>query len=102
LSFNSDEEVAAYNIFHFLNRYFRFQKIYLTLINEGLLPIRKLSSDLLEVGLGPGQGSYALSDLYFLLKEYGLETQNKRLINLEFVFDYVEIHKILFGRLQNF
>lgn len=93
LFFDLNEEVAAYNIFHFLTRYYRFQKIYLTLINKGLLPIRKLPSDLLEVGLGPGQGSYALSDLYFLLKEYGLETQNKRLNNLEFVFNYVEKSK---------
>ena len=90
LHFDNNPEIIAYNLFHFLNRYWRFQVIYLRLIEEGLLPIRKLPSDILEVGIGPGQGLFTLSDIFFLLKDYGWADQHKVLTEFEFHCDYVE------------
>lgn len=90
LSFNDDKEVIAYNILHFLIRYHRFQIIYTKLFEGGLLPVRNKPSNILEIGLGPGQGLYALADLFYNLKEYGFKRDFKRLKNLNWTFDYAE------------
>jgi hypothetical protein len=90
LNFDSPEEVFAYLIMHFLERYHRFQLIYLALLQEGVLPIRNLPSDILDVGTGPAVALYSLSDMLNLLICYGIENDIDVLKNLEFNFDYIE------------
>jgi hypothetical protein len=85
--------VEAYSILHFLDRFHRFQLIYLKLLEEGLLPIKSFPIDVLDVGTGPGPTLFALSDIYSSLKLFGAEVSDERLTNLTFTSDYVEYSK---------
>lgn len=85
--------VEAYVIMHFLERYHRFQHTFLFLLQMGVLPIRKLCTDVLDIGAGPTPALYALADLILRLKQYGIENNIDRLTSIDFNVDYVEKSK---------
>lgn len=99
-----DEEwvVPAYTALHFLNRYHRFQLIYLKLIELKLFPVRKLPIDILDYGTGPAHSLFALSDIYQLLKNYGKYKKIERLEKLIFNPDYVELSNSFRNWLHHF
>jgi len=90
LDFNNDYESVAYSIIHLLDRYHRAQLISRLLVREGLLPVREKSSDILEVGIGPGNMSLGVSDCYRSLQQFGEEKGIEKFINVDFSLDYVE------------
>lgn len=68
IDFEEDETALAYTIFHFLDRYHRFQILIRDLWNKGYLrnnTFRKI--DILEIGSGPAQGLFAFSEHFLEL-----------------------------------
>ncbi|MBP2134502.1 hypothetical protein J2128_002468 [Methanomicrobium sp. W14] len=90
LHFDNEFESVAYSLMHLLNRYHRAQLISRLLVREGLLPVREKSSDILEVGIGPGNMSLGVSDCYRSLKQFGEDKRIEKFINLDFSLDYIE------------
>ncbi len=96
INFEDRVYVLAFIISHFLNRYHRFQKMTMKLLEHSLLPIRtksNLTTNILSIGSGPAPSLFAFSDLYNLIRKYGKEKYEnfERLANLRFKTDYVEI-----------
>jgi hypothetical protein len=89
LEFNTCE-AYAYIIMHFLERYRRFQQIYLLMLKGGFLPMRQKPAHILDVGTGPAMALYSLSDIIELLKVFGDKNQAELLRNIDVRFDYVE------------
>ena len=83
-------EAHAYAIMHFLERYRRFQQIYLLMLKEGILPVRQKTSNILDVGTGPAMALYSLSDILELLRNFGHTNNVDLLSHLNYGFDYVE------------
>ena len=79
----------AYALLHFLDRYHRFQIIFDTIYETGLMPIPTRKINILDVGTGPGPSMYAISDFYSNLYSKGKITHQGR-INENFSIDYVE------------
>ena len=85
IDYQNSETAYAYAVWHFLDRYHRFQIIFGELCKNGYLIYSKdRTIDILEVGAGPAQGLFAISDHYAEL--------NKLKSNKEFSIqsDYVE------------
>lgn len=85
IDYQNSETAYAYAVWHFLDRYYRFQIIFGELCKNGYLIYSKdRTIDILEVGAGPAQGLFAISDHYAEL--------NKLKSNKEFSIqsDYVE------------
>lgn len=94
ITYDEDGAAEAYAILHFLDRYHRFQLIFLKMIESDLLTINREEIDNLDVGTGPAPALFALSDIYSLVREY--HTSNN--IRLPFKLineknDYVERSK---------
>ena len=85
ISFDNYGVALSYIIWHFLDRYHRFQLIYKELLNNGLL-CRKRNVDVLDVGAGPAQALFALNDYYNSLKIF-------RSKDYKYKLDYVERSK---------
>ena len=90
IDYNDDEIAYAYSAVHFLDRYYRFTRTFLKLIDYKYLPISYREVTILDVGTGPGPALYAVSDVYTSLREFGKISGDSRLINLKFSTDYVE------------
>jgi len=93
INYDQPNIVNAYTILHFLDRYHRFQLISLELLKQGLLPVRKLQTDILEIGPGSASAMFAVADMFLLLRKFGEENQINRLTSIKFKFDYVELSK---------
>ena len=94
IDFDISFYTIAYIITHFLNRYHRFQKICTKLLENFIFPIRNrisLTTDILSVGCGPAPSLFAIADFFLLLRQYGKFRNIKRLEDLNFNTDYVEI-----------
>ena len=89
ISFNADE-VEAYGLFHFLDRYHRFQMIFGRLFQRGYFPTPKYPIDALDIGCGPAPSLFALDDFVRILKKYGECSENKRLQQLTIQMEYLE------------
>lgn len=77
----------AYIMLHFLDRYHRFQLIFLDMLQNGSFPIRK-TIHVMDVGTGPAPSLFALSDMVLLINQYMAETNNSQKtirINLDYV-----------------
>jgi len=87
---NYDEPgvVEAYVILHFLDRFHRFQLIFLNLLEQGLLPIKILPIDVLDVGTGPAHALFALSDIYSGINLYA-EDAGEFMPSRDFIVDYL-------------
>jgi hypothetical protein len=83
--------IEAYSIAHFLDRFHRFQIIYRILLREGLFPVRKLSSNIIDVGTGPANALIALNFIYRSLMNFGKKNEVLQLKNIEYSVDYVEL-----------
>jgi hypothetical protein len=90
LTYDEPGTAEAYALLHLLDRYHRFQLISKTLIESGILPIRRRDINILDVGSGPGPAMYALSDTYTMLSQFGSEQGVPVLKNLRWYSDYVE------------
>jgi ribosomal protein RSM22 (predicted rRNA methylase) len=90
LGFNNVGEVYGYVSLHFLERYYRFQLIYLSMLEKGILPVRKLQANILDIGTGPAVALYSLNDIFYLLNLYGKMNDIPLLMNFNYHFDYVE------------
>ena len=88
--FNCIATVAAYGIWHFLDRYTRFQILYMVLLELGVLPVRYAKINALDVATGPAASMYALSDIYAALRQYGSENAVLELAQVQYRPDYVE------------
>lgn len=88
ITYEEDGVTEAYILFHFLDRYHRFQLTYLKLIEDGLFPIKKKICAL-DIGTGPGPSLFALSDIIELYKKFEIEVLGKETIK-EINLDYVE------------
>ena len=64
IDFQKDEMAVAYAIWHFLDRYHRFQIMLQTLIDKGCLIYKECRYDVLDIGTGPSQTLFALSDYF--------------------------------------
>lgn len=87
ITYNENGVSCAYAILHFLDRYHRFQLIFLELIEKKKLPIKE-SIDIIDIGSGPGPSMYATSDMYNLYRLYEEEIYGKskiKKINIEYV-----------------
>jgi len=93
INYDQPGRATAYIILHFLDRYHRFQLISLELLKQGLLPVRKLQTDILEIGSGPAPAMFAVADMLLLLRKFGEENHINRLTSIKFKFDYVESSK---------
>ena len=82
--------VQAYALLHFLDRYHRFQIILSRLAELGVLPIKMLPIDILDVGTGPGPSLFTVSDFYALLVRYGVAMGDEALAGLRYNSDFVE------------
>ena len=74
--------VEAYVILHFLDRYMRFLKIYLKLLEMRIFPFKE---ELVVLDIGPAPSLYALSDIFYLLKNYYKEKIKIKEMNLGYV-----------------
>lgn len=72
------------------------------MFEKGILPIRKLPSDILDIGTGPAISLYSLNDIFYLLKMYGEINDIPMLKNLNYNFDYVERNNGFRDFLHNF
>jgi hypothetical protein len=60
----------AYAFVHLLERYRRFAQALDWLLRAGIIPMRKIGTDVIEVGAGAGSALYATADFYELLTYY--------------------------------
>lgn len=70
ITYDEEGSAEAYAILHFLDRYHRFQLIFIKMLELDLLTIKRSRIDNLDVGTGPAPALFALSDMYSLIKEY--------------------------------
>jgi hypothetical protein len=82
--------VEAYAILHFLDRFLRFQQIFLKMLERGLLPMKTLPIDALDVGTGPAPALFALSDIYSSLYHFAGEVSEEWIGSPVLRSDYVE------------
>lgn len=82
--------VLAYSILHFLDRYHRFTKSFLKLIDHKFLPLSYREIEILDVGTGPGPALFAISDIYDSIVQFANATNNNALAKLKIKCDYVE------------
>lgn len=74
LDFEENETAHAYTVWHFLDRYHRFQIVIGDLWKQGYLCYKKNRKiDILEVGAGPAQGLFAFSEHYAELNQLAKE-----------------------------
>jgi len=90
LNYNDPEIVQAYTVIHFLDRYHRFQMVYIRLIEMGIFPCPPYAADILDIGTGPAPALFAISDIYSLLKMFGRKNNIPEFASLRFQTDYVE------------
>jgi hypothetical protein len=89
ITYDEEGDAEAYIILHFLDRYHRFQMIYMKLIEMKVFPISEIVKAL-DVGTGPAPALFALSDIYTLITEYARHEGIKDLSVLKLKTDYVE------------
>jgi hypothetical protein len=93
LTFTIHGETEAYVVNHFLDRFHRFQMMFLSLLKKGLFPLRQRNGypiEVLDVGTGPGPALFSLCSVYRTLSDFGHVAGITSLINIEFNTDYVE------------
>lgn len=90
VNFDDLGAMEAYLIWHFLPRILRYQVTFHSLLKSDILPIRKNKIEILELGAGPAQALFVISDIYNLLKIYRKKDKIKLLENIDFHLDYVE------------
>ncbi|PAB57395.1 hypothetical protein [Anaeromicrobium sediminis] len=88
ITYDEEGVSAAYTVLHFMDRYHRFQLVFLELLEKGILPI-KSRIDILDLGSGPGPSMYAMSDMYELYRKFEIEKKKESKIK-EINIDYVE------------
>jgi hypothetical protein len=88
ISYDEPGMHIAYVLFHFLDRYYRFQLTYLKLITDGIFPLKE-SINVLDIGTGPGPSMYAISDLLDLFIEYETTIYGRSVIE-RINIDYAE------------
>lgn len=87
ITYNEAGVPEAYIMLHFLDRYHRFQLIFLDMLQNGTFPIRD-TINVMDVGTGPAPSLFALSDMVLLINQYMAETtgsQETIRINLDYV-----------------
>lgn len=89
LNFDNDE-VEAYGLLHFLDRYHRFQKIFTRIFLRGYFPTPTYPIDVLDIGCGPAPSLFALKDFVEVLRQFGQLYGNKKLQNIQINLDYLE------------
>ncbi len=103
ITYNETGIVEAYSIFHFLDRYHRFQEIFISLIEQNSLPVfRRRTIQILDIGTGPAPALFAISDIYDLIREFGKLKAITNLENLQIQCDYVERSQEFRRWLHNF
>jgi hypothetical protein len=90
VNYDDDGGVEAYAILHFLDRFLRFQQIFLKMLERGLLPMKTLPIDALDVGTGPAPALFALSDTYSSLNHFATEVSKESIGSPVLRSDYVE------------
>lgn len=91
IDYKEYELAVAYSIIHFSDRYNRFIKSFLKLIDHGYLPLNFYKEiEILDVGTGPGPTLFAISDIYNSILEFAKATNNPQLQRMKFNIDYVE------------
>lgn len=88
ITYDEEGVTEAYVLFHFLDRYHRFQLTYLKLMEDGLFPIKE-KIYALDIGTGPAASLFALSDIIELYKKFEIEVIGETTIK-EINLDYVE------------
>lgn len=88
ITYNENGVPEAYIILHFLDRYHRFQMIFMDMLKKGCFPIKEKVC-LMDVGTGPGPSLFAFSDMVVLIQRYEAEKIGQVTID-EVVIDYVE------------
>lgn len=88
ISYNENGVPEAYIILHFLDRYHRFQLIFMDMLKVGCFPIKETIS-MIDIGTGPGPSMYAFSDMINLIQTYEEENCGKTTIK-EVIIDYAE------------
>jgi len=97
ITYDEEGVSIAYSILHFMDRYHRFQLLFLKLLEEDILPI-KPQIDILDLGSGPGPSMYAMSDMYELYRMFEKETKGVSTIkklNIEYVEKSIEFTNFL-------
>ena len=87
ITYNEPGVPEAYILIHFLDRYHRFQLIFMDMLKKGTFPIRE-TIDVMDVGTGPGPSLFALSDMILLINQYLGEKENSKgisVVNLDYV-----------------
>jgi hypothetical protein len=90
VNYDDDGVVEAYAILHFLDRFLRFQQIFLKMLERGLLPMKTLPIDALDIGTGPAPALFALSDIYSSLYHFATEVSEEWIGSPVLRSDYVE------------
>ena len=90
VDFDQQGVVDGYIIWHFLDRYLRFQTIYLSILKHGLLPLTNTKINHLDIGTGPASAIFALSDIYRSIITFSKENHFPKLSEIDFESDYVE------------
>ncbi len=87
ITYNDRGTADAYALLHFLDRYHRFQLTYAHLYQNGLIPLKKVGIDVLDVGTGPGPSMFAVSDFYSerLERVYTQHPNNTRAFRIDYV-----------------
>ena len=88
-----DNQVFAYVLLHFLDRYYRSWVTYEYLLEKKMLPLKD-NIRLMDIGTGPGPSQYAYSDLLMASKMFSgsdnSQTQGDWFVNRGCTFDYAE------------
>ena len=89
-SITYDEEGVpeAYLILHFLDRYHRFQLIYMEMLKEGCFPLAS-KLNMIDIGTGTGPSMFAYSDMVELIQRYKSEINCSETIE-SICIDYAE------------
>ena len=98
IDYQDDAMIMAYIITHFLDRYRRFQMIFLDIFEKNLYLLDKKHLDVLDVGTGPAPALFALNDMCCLLDEFfhkktdlSLDYVEKSMAFRNFLHHFVEI-----------
>lgn len=101
ITYEEKGTAEAYALLHFLDRFHRFQLTFQRLHALNLMPIKKRTIDILDVGTGPGPSMFAASDFYVDVLGTGA-TLDERWGNQGFAIDYVEKSKAFRQWLHHF
>ncbi|MBS1780112.1 MAG: hypothetical protein JST70_12345 [Bacteroidetes bacterium] len=87
--YEKGQAVETYSMLHFLERYRRYQLVYLQLLENQLIPFATLIKHL-DIGTGPAPSIFAFSDIIKFYKEFSQKEEPREFFEIEYLPDYVE------------